>query len=263
MTNAMQRRTKRRYLALCATGLCLFYGSESTRFRTIGLSLLLPGAGFLAIGGFSGYVGFAITIGLLPLCMFAWFGAGGLAFPLANWLFSSLIAVYLVGPKIVESSAVATLGLVAVIYTYLTTRSSLEEVADIKLKERRNEILVEANTRWEVDSVVAGPPGSREMTLEQLRFLQNTLELAIQDHDDFSNMTHIDQFQPAAYRYQLDEFVNVLGTYQCYFAPSFHGIISTAMRNSIEKSLTPRVLGYWKWESLWGNFSTASQAIIS
>jgi hypothetical protein len=28
------------------------------------------------------------------------------------------------------------------------------------------------------------------------------------------------------------------------------------MRNCIEKSLTERVIGFWKWESLWGKFTT-------
>lgn len=28
------------------------------------------------------------------------------------------------------------------------------------------------------------------------------------------------------------------------------------MRNAIEKSLTRKVMNFWKWESLWGNFTT-------
>jgi hypothetical protein len=221
--------------------------------------LIFPGAGYLAVGGILGYVGFLITVALFPLCMVAWFGAGGLAFPLADWIFSGIIATYLTGSKVVESSAMTTLGLTGIVYTYLVTRSSCEESAEVEKKSRRNELLVEANKKWEIETRAAGPPGSREMTLNQLRFTQWILELAMQGHDDYTNMTNIDQFQPAAFRYQLYEFVNCLGTYQCHYAPNFHGYLSAAQRNTIEKSITPKVLGFWRWESLWGKFTTVRE----
>lgn len=229
--------------------------------RTAGISLLFPGAGYLAVGGVLGYIGFLVTAALFPLCMVAWFGAGGLAFPLADWIFSGLIATYFAGPELVESSAVTTLGLVGIVYTYLATRSSCEEAAEVEKKARRNDLLVEANKKWETETTPASPPGSREMTLEQLRFVQWILELAMQDHDDYTNMTNIDQFQPAAFRYQLYEFVNCLGTYQCHYAPNFHGYLSAAQRNTIEKSITPKVLGFWRWESLWGKFTTVRMMV--
>ncbi|KAF2802838.1 uncharacterized protein BDZ99DRAFT_512419 [Mytilinidion resinicola] len=261
-TNALRWRAKKSYAAIATLGLALFYGSDSPRLRTVGISLLFPGAGYLAVGGFFGYSGFILTAAFFPLCMVAWFGAGGLAFPLADWIFSGLIATYFAGPQLVESSAATTLGLVGVVYTYLATRSSCEEVAEVEKKARRNDLLLEANKRWELETTTAGPPGSREMTLDQLRFMQWILELAMQDHDDYTNMTNIDQFQPAAFRYQLYEFVNCLGTYQCHCAPNFHGYLSAAQRNAIEKSITPKVLGFWRWESLWGKFTTNYDPVI-
>jgi hypothetical protein len=40
------------------------------------------------------------------------------------------------------------------------------------------------------------------------------------------------------------------------YTPNFHGYLNTSFRNIIEKSLTQKVLNFWKWESLWGKFTT-------
>jgi hypothetical protein len=47
-----------------------------------------------------------------------------------------------------------------------------------------------------------------------------------------------------------------LAIYQGIYAPNFHGDWSSIYRRSITKCLTPRVLGFWKWETLWGKFKT-------
>lgn len=74
--------------------------------------------------------------------------------------------------------------------------------------------------------------------------------------DDWTNFTVIDQFQTSALRYQLYEMMYCLGAYQGIYTPNFHGYSAQAFRNTIEKSLTPKVLGFWKWETRWGKFST-------
>lgn len=108
------------------------------------------------------------------------------------------------------------------------------------------------------DSQAAGKapePGSRELDLKTLRFMQWFLELGLTAKDDFSYHDIIDQFQTSAIRYQLYESLSDLAMYQFVFAPNFHGYLSQAMRNCIEKSLTEKVVGFWKWESLWGKFN--------
>jgi hypothetical protein len=66
-----------------------------------------------------------------------------LAFPLADWILSGLIATYFTGSSVVESSVIATLGLIAVLYTCLVTRSIDEEAAEVEKKGRRNELLAQ------------------------------------------------------------------------------------------------------------------------
>lgn len=260
MTSQIQGAAKLKYLGLVILGLSLFYLSSNSKVRTAGISILFPGAGFLAVGGVGGYFGFVITILLLPLCLFAWFGAGGLAFPLADWILSGIFATWLAKPQIVESSAIATLGLIGILYTFLWTRSSVEDVADEAKRDRRNTYMQAVDQKWQEESIPAAEPGTRELSLDQLRFLQHVIELALQDEDNWDGFTIVDQFQPAALRYQLYEFVNCLGVYQTHYTPNFRGYASHAMRNSIEKSLVPKVMNYWKWESLWGKFTTVNLA---
>ncbi|OGE55071.1 hypothetical protein PENARI_c005G07550 [Penicillium arizonense] len=44
--------------------------------------------------------------------------------------------------------------------------------------------------------------------------------------------------------------------YQGICVPNFPGYCSNTYRQLIAKSLSPPVLGYWKWEALWGKFTT-------
>jgi hypothetical protein len=136
--------------------------------------------------------------------------------------------------------------------TYATHAANAESRS---IREKRNSYLIETVQK----SQAAGKrhePGSRELDLRTLRFLQWFLELAHTAKDDFSYHDVIDQFQTSAIRYQLYEAVSDLGMYQFIYAPNFHGYLTQGMRNVIEKSLTERVVGFWKWESLWGKFTT-------
>jgi hypothetical protein len=81
------------------------------------------------------------------------------------------------------------------------------------------------------------------------------IELGSQDLNDWSNFTVIDQFQVAALRYQLYVIVYCLSTYHIFYVPNYNGASAFAMRNAIEKAQSKKVLGFWKWESMWGNFS--------
>jgi hypothetical protein len=258
-SRSLQKSTKQKYLALLAIGVSSFFLSSSPKIRTAGLSLLFPGAGFIAVGGIGGLLGFIVAVAFIPVALFAWFGAGGLAFPLADWIISGLVATGLAGPQVTESAAMIGLGMVAVVWTYLATRTEYEEQAEISKKDRRNEYLQKADHEWLANSNAAERPGSRELTLEQLRFAQRIVDLAMKDFDDWEGMTVIDQFQTSALRYQLYEFVYGLAVWNTIYAPSFRGYLGAAMRNAIDKSCTTKVTNYWKWESLWGNFTTVSR----
>lgn len=65
----------------------------------------------------------------------------------------------------------------------------------------------------------------------------------------------IDQFQPAALRYQINHLGYALGMVQCHYTPSFRGYLGQAQRNLIETYLNRRVWDYWVLESTWGHLN--------
>ncbi|EMD91412.1 hypothetical protein COCC4DRAFT_57557 [Bipolaris maydis ATCC 48331] len=100
VTTRYQRRTQAQYLLLFVAGLLGFYKSQSNFIRVLSLSCIFPGTGFLAVGGIIGATGFVLTLLVLPLSLFAWFGAGGLVFVLANWIVPGIAAAAVVGDSV-------------------------------------------------------------------------------------------------------------------------------------------------------------------
>ncbi|KIW09925.1 hypothetical protein PV08_11701 [Exophiala spinifera] len=249
-----QTRTLTQYVLMAGVGLYAFYEAESPKVRAAGLGLVFPGAGLVGVFTLPSMIAFVISSTMIPLALFAWFGAGGVLFPILLWAGTSGLAALLARDTLLDIAGplwVATcLGGIA----YVTYRTqSANSQARIK-RSRRNEYLIESVQQSQAAGEVA-EPGSRELDLKTLRFLQWFIELGLTAKDDFSYHDIIDQFQTSAIRYQLYETVSDLGVYQFIYAPNFHGYVSQAMRNVIEKSLTERVVGFWKWESLWGKFN--------
>ncbi|KAF2186580.1 hypothetical protein K469DRAFT_775419 [Zopfia rhizophila CBS 207.26] len=135
-------------------------------------------------------IAFIVSIAAIPLCLFAWFGADSVLFPIFLWSSTAELAT-------------------------LLAHDSLE---------------------------AAGP-------------LWIALETGLADMDDFSHNDIIDQFETAAIRYQLYGTQKALGLYQYVYAPNFHGYLNKAQRIGIEKCFTEKVVGFWKWESMWEKFN--------
>ena len=62
-------------------------------------------------------------------------------------------------------------------------------------------------------------------------------------------------------RYQINNLLWALQIAQCHYTPNFHGYLSQAQRNLIDKLTVPKVWKWWRWESLWGNFSLKADPI--
>ncbi|KAH3951726.1 hypothetical protein HBI56_079160 [Parastagonospora nodorum] len=230
--------------------------SFTPKVRAAMLSLLFPGAGYIACANVSGAISFMITWAAMPLCLLVWFGAGGVIFPLLLWA-SSVGGAYAsaaMDSVFTKADIVATAIWISSIVYF--NRSSAQERARGNLKRaERNRYLPEELQRIEAQAQPADPDDERELTLDELRRVQLIFDMGLQGIDDFSNFTIIDQFQPAALRYQLYEMMYCLAMYHNVYAPNFHGYSTRMYRSFIEKSLTPRVLGFWRWESVWGKFS--------
>ncbi|KAK3065146.1 hypothetical protein LTS18_008298 [Coniosporium uncinatum] len=236
-----QRRTLAQYACIAAAGLSVFYRTENTSVRAAALGLLFPGAGLVAVCTIPSILAFIISTGCIPLALFAWFGCGGIAFPVFLWTGTIALAATLARDSVLESAgaiwvAACTLGI-----AYVTWQSQKANSVGRLTRQKRNDYLVDA-VRENQLTATEPEPGSREVDEKTLRFLQWMIELGLCGKNDWSYHDVIDQFQTSAIRYQLYEAVSGLGLYQAVYAPNFHGYCSLAQRNIIEKSMTKKVM---------------------
>jgi hypothetical protein len=141
------------------------------------------------------------------------------------------------------------------VYIYLRILSAREKKANTTKRKRRNDFLPDAVPEVDASATPAPPATERELSLDALRALQYVVDQSRLGVDDWTNHTVIDQFQTSALRYQMYEIMYMIGIYQGIYAPNFHGYASEGVRNVIEKSMTKKVMNFWKWESLWGKFT--------
>ncbi|RII15362.1 hypothetical protein CUC08_Gglean003403 [Alternaria sp. MG1] len=250
-----QTRTLVQYAFLTFTGLAVFYKIDDPQARVAGIGLLFPGAGFVAVCTIPSILALFLTLGAVPLILFMWFGCGGLIFPILLWVGSDLLAVALARETVLEAAGpIVTVACILGI-TYVTWQTQTANQEAEKRREQRNAYLVNAVQENQAKAQPAPRPGSREADERTLRFLQWVLELGLSPIDDFSYHDVIDQFQTSAIRYQLYQGIYELTAYQNHYCPNFHGYLSKAERGLIEKSMSKRVMNFWKWESLMGKFT--------
>ena len=245
---------------MAALGLYSFQTVESPSVRAGSLGLLFPGAGLIAVFTIPAIFAFIVSLALIPLVMFAWFGAGGVAFPIILWVGTSGLAAFLARDSVLELAGPVWAAICLVGVAWITYKTQTANTEARQKRHMRNEYLVEA-VKTNQAAGKKHEPGSRELDLKTLRFLQWFIELGLTKKDDFSYHDVIDQFQTSAIRYQLYEAVSDLGVYQYIYAPNFHGYASQAQRNIIQKSLTQRVVGFWWFETLWGKFDVSRAAL--
>ncbi|KIW04975.1 uncharacterized protein PV09_04137 [Verruconis gallopava] len=256
VTGRYQRRTQLQYACLATIGLFSFYNSKNSRVRVAGLSCLFPGAGFLAVGGFLGAIGLVLSVAVIPLSLFAWFGAGGLAFVLANWIIPGIISTGIAGDTVWEPAGPIVIVFMIGLISYMFYTAHQRHSTAVRLGQKRNSILDKEDAAWKARAVPRPAEDSdRELSLEDLRLFQHFVQIAHQEMDDWSNFVRIDQFQTSALRYQLYNLQWTLAYVQKFYMPNFQGYIKEGQEKVIEKSTTEDVMNYWKWESLWGKFT--------
>ncbi|RTE76498.1 hypothetical protein BHE90_009047 [Fusarium euwallaceae] len=225
-------------------------------YRAAALGLVFPGAGYLASANALAYILLVLTWVAIPPALFAWFGAGAIVFPILVWGLS-ILGTYAVTPDTVwESAGLYAFGSLMAVFLYANRSAGAERIRGQKTREARNVIIPQQLARMDEAAARDSKPGEdEELGLEALRKLQFLFDQAFQDLDDWSGFTVIDQFQTSALRYQIYQMMYILGLYQAVYAPNVHGYVSEAFRRVIERSLTKKVLEFWKWERLAGKFS--------
>ena len=97
-------------------------------------------------------------------------------------------------------------------------------------------------------------PQVDELSPDDLAALRYALDRALQPVDQFNGFNFIDQFQPSAIRYQINNLGYALSLANYVRLPAMRGYLHEAQRNLIEKKKEHVVWKYWALESLWGNF---------
>ncbi len=254
VTASRHRRNAFIYALLCLAALVPAWLNASPSWQAAGLGLFLPGGGFFALGG--GWVLMVpVVLALFWMSCIAWFWNGMVVAPLTVWLGSALIAGHLAGEAIWAPGMALAPMTAAGIFLWFQHKTSQRHAADRLRFAQRQQFF--AASRAEVNERVQSEPavGSRELDLEQLAAARYVLDRALQPVGEFKGYTVIDQFQPAALRYQINHLGFALGMMQGHYTPNFSGYLGQAQRNLIETYLAKKVWDYWVLESMWGHFN--------
>jgi len=254
VTASRHRRNAMVYAGLVLLAYLPLLTGASAGWQATGLGLLLPGAGFLAVGG--GWVLLLpVTLGLFWLAGIAWFWAGMVVAPLTVWLGSALLAGALVDDTIWSPAVLLAPAAAGGVFWWFRRARERRDAADAARFAVRQQFF--EGSRIEVNERAAQEPavGTRELTAEQLAAARYVYDRALQPVGEFAGYTIIDQFQPAALRYQINHLGFALGMLRSHYAPNFAGYLDQAQRNLVETYLARRVWDYWVLESMWGHFN--------
>ena len=254
VTSSRHMRNALVYACLCAVGVLPMLAEMSAGWQAFGVGLFMPGAGFLAVGGWA-VVLFPLTVGIFSLSVVAWFWAGMVVAPLTVWLGSAALAGAMVGDSIWPPAAALAPLCAAATFGVFQYRGMRRRAADRERFEMRRGYypasLVEVREHVQKEPAA----GARELTREDLAALRYVLDRALQPIGQYQGYDIVDQFQPAALRYQINHLGFALGLARTHYTPSFDGYLGQAQRNLVETYLERKVWSYWMYESMWGHLN--------
>jgi hypothetical protein len=262
VTRKRLARTAVLYLACCLIGWIPVIAGSPPRWRAVGLGLFAPGAGFLYADQLVTIVYAVITVVLFYVAFVVWFATGNILAPLAVWLGSAGLAALPAPGRgrwwmfVVLSCLVVALAA----RRYILGSRELRQGRALRrtFNERLAAIELPERPIFGSEPLGAGP----EFSADDLAIERWFLNLALQPVDRFDGFSYVDQYQFAAIRYQLNFLQYALAMAQYTRTPAFHGYLSEAQRNLIEKMTIRSVWKYWRLESAWGNLRYSTDPIV-
>lgn len=254
VTASRHRRNTVVYALLCLLALLPVATGQSAAWQAAGLGLFMPGAGFLALGGAWALL-FPLTVFVFWLSVIAWFWSGMVVAPLTIWLGTAALAGWLAGEAIWPPAVYLAPAAAAATFLFFQYRGAKRRAKDREHFKFRQSFFAESLAEVHQRAASEPVPGERELTPDQLQSVRYLLDLALQPVGQYKGYTIIDQFQPAALRYQLNHLGFALGMVQGHYTPNFHGYLRQAQRNAIDTYRERKVWGYWVYESMWGHFN--------
>lgn len=218
--------------------------------RALALGVLMPGAGYLYTRS---PVRFLATIAGFFASLVFWFGSGNIIAPVLVWLGAAMNARKQAagGRRTWNGARLATpVALVATAVAGVVARRHAFRAAQDRGRSRAEYLATVPRLDPQPKDAVG-----QELSVTDLAVMRSVLDRALQPLERFDGFDRIDQFQTSAMRYQLNFMQYALATAQLHFTPSFHGYLSVAQRNLIDKLTLPAVWRYWAFEQTWGNLS--------
>ncbi|MGR8949789.1 MAG: linalool dehydratase/isomerase domain-containing protein [Gammaproteobacteria bacterium] len=247
------------YLIVFIVGIGVAIFSQGVHLQAFGLGLAFPGGGFLNyLAGDTTQILLHISFTLASVLLFGfaflvWFGTGNQAAPLIVWLGAAVIAASMSHEHSYAGAWqwVSLLAALSLFASWLIHRRILS--AKLARREKRRALI----GTWQSQPSLldqTGLPQVDELSGDDLAALRYAFDRALQPVEEFNGFDFIDQFQPSAVRYQINNLSYVLSLANYIRLPAMRGYLHQAQCNLIEKKKQHRVWKYWSIESLWGNF---------
>jgi len=259
VTRSRLQRLGLLYLCVFALGLGIALLGSTPGVQAFGLGVVFPGGGFLHFlsGGAGSIAVHAACAGLSVLLfvfsLLLWFGTGNQAAPFVVWLGAALAAGAMGHPHTFAGSwlLVSALAGTTVGGGWLIHRRMLAgKMARREARSATTGIWASPATRLDA----ASRPIVDELSVDDIAAFRYALDRALQPVDGFDGFDFIDQFQPSAIRYQINNLCYALTLANYVRLPAMRGYLHEAQRRLIEKKKQHLVWKYWALESLWGNF---------
>lgn len=247
---ALLRRTGRTAAVVGAAAVAVSTLATRPGTRALALGALAPGAGYVYTRN---PFRFLATLGGFFVSLVAWFGSGNILLPPLVWLAAALNA-----RKQAAGGRKTWNGARAALPVALLAGAAAGAVARRRaFRAAQDRGHIRAEYLSTVPRIDPQPKhvAQREHSVEDLSVLRSLFDRALQPLDSFDGFDDIDQFQTSAIRYQICFQQYALAMSQLHHTPSFHGYLSAAQRNLIDKLTLPRVWRYWAYEQTWGNLS--------
>lgn len=218
--------------------------------RALALGALSPGAGYIYTRS---PLRFLATLGGFAASLVAWFGSGNIVLAPLLWAATAFNARKQAthGRRTWNGARLA----VPIALLGATAAGTVARRRAFRAAQDRGR--TRAQYLAGVPRIDPRPKDSArdELSNEDLATLRSLLDRALQPLDRFDGFSKVDQFQTSAIRYQLNFIQWALATAQLHYTPSFHGYLSAAQCNLIDKLTLPPVWRYWAFEQTWGNLS--------
>ncbi|TAM65258.1 hypothetical protein [Mycobacterium sp.] len=234
--------------AAVAVGVSIF--SRRPGARALALGALAPGAGYIFTRS---PLRFLATLGGFAASLVAWFGSGNIVLPPLLWVATAFNARKQAarGRKTWNGARVAVPGaLLGVAVAGTLGRHRAFRAAQDRGRTRAQYLTTVPRIDPQPKDAVHD-----ELSVQDMATLRSLFDRALQPLDKFDGFTKVDQFQTSAIRYQLNFMQWALAMAQLHYTPSFHGYLSAAQRNLIDKLTLPPIWRYWAFEQTWGNLS--------